>query len=235
MKSSKHTGDSYAGKAAAYAKSNENKPIQRFYARPAIIDLMPSDIEGKHVLDVGCGGGWFTEYLLTKGATVTAFDYEEVFVDLTAARVSHRARVLQADLSQPLSFAQDNSFDLIIAPLVIHYIKDWAGPLGEFQRILKKRGILLFTTHHPFNDWVLFEREDYFATEQIDDEWDIGPVSFYRRPLTSMCEALNQAGLQIEQIVEPRPRPDYREIDPEWYERLNKNPWFIGFRAAKRC
>ena len=84
---------------------------------------------------------------------------------MTRARVGDRVKVLQADLAQPLAFAKDAEFDLAVCPLVLHYLRDWTLPLRELHRVLKHRGVLVFSTHHPFNDWKLFNRENYFATE----------------------------------------------------------------------
>jgi SAM-dependent methyltransferase len=186
------------------------------------------------VLDVGCGSGWYAEYLLSRGATVTAFDLNSEFVNLTRSRVGDRAQVLQADLAGPLEFAGDGEFDVVISPLVLHYLKDWQPAFQEFHRILKPHGALVFSTHHPFMDWKLFNKENYFAIELLEDEWDIGKVSFYRRPLTTISQDLDSAGFFIERLLEPMPTEDFRRAHPEGYERLTQNPWFLFVRARKR-
>jgi SAM-dependent methyltransferase len=169
-----------------------------------------------------------------RGASVTSFDFNTRMVELTRARLGARAKVLQADLSQPLAFAREGEFDIAVCPMVMHYLHDWGSPLRELHRVLKPAGVLVFSTHHPFTDWKYFNKDDYFATEPLDDEWkNIGKVSFYRRPLTSMCEALRAAGFWIEQLLEPQPTEDFRRIDPETYERLKMNPCFLAIRARK--
>ena len=42
------------------------------------------------MLDAGCGNGWYAEQLLDAGATVTAFDREPQFVEITRQRVGNR-------------------------------------------------------------------------------------------------------------------------------------------------
>jgi hypothetical protein len=83
-------------------------------------------------------------------------------------------------------------------------------------------------------DWTLFDKEDYFALELLEDEWDIGKVRFYRRPLTAISQALDSAGFFIERLLEPQPTEDFRRVHPEGYERLTKNPWFLVVRARKK-
>jgi SAM-dependent methyltransferase len=228
-----HTGASYEAIAGKYAETVDTKPWNAYYERPAVISLLPVLAQAK-VLDAGCGSGWYTEYLLGRGATVTAFDVNAEFVALTKARVGSRANVLQADLAHPLGFADDEAFDVIVCPLTMHYLKNWRPAFCEFHRILKPQGVLVFSTHHPFMDWKLFNKEDYFALELLEDEWDVGKVRFYRRPLTAMSEALNAAGFFIERLLEPQPTEDFRRVNAEGYERLMKNPWFLVIRARKK-
>jgi len=231
---SEHTGSSYEGKTAKYAKTVDTKPWNAYYERPAVISLLPS-LENAKVLDVGCGSGWYTEYLLGRGAIVTAFDLNSEFVALTQTRVGQRAHVLQADLARPLDFAVVSEFDVVVCPLIMHYLKNWQPALQEFNRILKPHGVLVFSAHHPFNDWKLFNKEDYFAIELLEDEWeDIGKVSFYRRPLTVISKDLASSGFLIERVLEPQPTEDFRRVNPSGYERLTKNPWFLIIRAVKK-
>ena len=142
--------------------------------------------------------------------------------------------MLQADLSQPLDFAADGEFDVVLCPLVMHYLKDWKPPLREFHRVLKSRGVLLFSTHHPAMDWKLFNREDYFAVELLEDDWkDFGKVTYYRRPLTAISSDLCFLGFSDR--APPGTAADGRvsPVHPNGYARLSKNPWFIVIRAIK--
>lgn len=228
-----HTGASYEGKARKYAETVDTNPWTAYYERPAVISLFPSLVNAK-VLDVGCGPGWYAEYLLSRGATVTAFDVNVEFVALTQVRVGQRATVLQADLANPLDFAGDGEYDAVVCPLVMHYLKDWQPAFREFYRILKPDGVLVFSTHHPFVDWKDYNTEDYFAVELLEDEWDIGKVRFYRRPLTAISQDLDSAGFCIERLLEPQPTEDFRRVHPEGYERLTKTPGFLVVRARKK-
>jgi len=229
-----HSGTCYDAVAEMYASTVDSKPWNAHYERPATLSLLPP-LAGTSVLDVGCGSGWYAEHMAGQGATVTSFDFSTKMVAMTRSRVGDRVKVLQADLAQPLAFASDAEFDLAVCPLVLHYLRDWTPPLRELHRVLKRQGVLVFSTHHPFNDWRLFNREDYFATELLEDEWqDIGKVRFFRRPLTEMCEALHSAGFWIEQLLEPRPTEGFQRVDPVNYERLKRNPWFLAVRARRR-
>ena len=199
-----------------------------------MLALLPA-IDGADVLDAGCGGGWYAEQLIARGARVTAVDITPLFVERTRARVGDGATVLEADLAQPLDFAPDASFDLVISPLTLHYLEDWGPTLAEFARILRPGGRLLFSTHHPTTDFELLGGESYFATELVEDDWgELGRVRFYRRPLSAISRMLADAGFLVERIVEPLPLPEMGESAPESYRRLLRFPGFLLVSAVVR-
>ena len=78
-----------------------------------------------------------------------ATDISPEMAKLARRRIGDRATVLVADLGEPLSFAQDASFDLVVGSLVLHYLRDWTPVLSEFRRVLTGDGVVVFSTHHP--------------------------------------------------------------------------------------
>lgn len=228
----KHTGSSYDEIAEKYADAQDKKPWNIYFERPGVLQFLP-DVSGKDVLDAGCGPGFYTHFMAERGANVTAFDLNLVFVKRTQERTGPQVKVFQADLAEPLSFAADGSFDLVICVLVLHYLKDWLPTLTEFHRVLRPGGLLIFSTHHPFSDMEMSPTGDYFSTDLIEDEWDIGKVQFYRRPLTKIFQDLFQAGFVTEEISEPQPIKPPDEVSPPWYERTMKTPMRLLVRARK--
>jgi SAM-dependent methyltransferase len=225
-----HSGDTYADKAAKYAATIDTKPMTVHYERPGLMSLLP-ELDGLRVLDVGCGTGWYAEYLLEQGCTVTSFDFNEDFVAMTRDRVGDRATVLHANLAEPLTFSQADVCDLVLAPLVMHYVRDWGAVFAEFRRVLRPGGLVVFSTHHPFTDVELSTTGEYFGVELVEDEWDVGTVHFYRRPLTAMCADLAAAGFVIERLLEPLPEPEFKATRPDMFDRLHRHPLRLMFRA----
>src|SRR6185503_2461933 len=64
---------SYDEIAEAYASGVDNAPYNAFYERPATLALVP-DVSGAHILDAGCGSGFYSEELIKRGARVSAID-----------------------------------------------------------------------------------------------------------------------------------------------------------------
>ncbi|WP_311775105.1 class I SAM-dependent methyltransferase [Alkalihalobacillus sp. TS-13] len=229
--------NAYEELADYYARFVDTKPFNAYYERPGTLSLLP-DIEGKHVLDAGCGAGWYTEWFIKQSAAqITSIDFSPNMVKFTKKRVGDRAEVFQSDLNEPLDMIDDHSMDLIVSPLTLHYLKNWELPMREFNRILKDKGRLIFSVHHPFMDYVEFERDNYFATELLTDEWDTPDgkveVQFFRRPLNEILKPLHLNGFVIEKLIEPMPTDEFKHAIPDKYEKLTKKPQFLFIRAQK--
>jgi SAM-dependent methyltransferase len=233
MSDGERSARQYGAMAAAYAADNAESAYNAYYERPATIALL-GEVSGRRVLEAGCGAGQLTASLTGRGAMVTAFDVSRAMVGLARQVAGGRADVLVADLAKPLSFAESGSFDLIVASLVMHYIRDWEAALGEFRRVLKPDGAVVFSTHHPAMDWQLHAPEDYFAVRQVTETWEMGSgrfeVTFWRRPLTAMAEAIASAGFVIERLVEPAPLTELADRDPVAYATIRTKPRFLFFR-----
>ncbi|WP_031469938.1 class I SAM-dependent methyltransferase [Sciscionella sediminilitoris] len=219
--------------AEDYARHNERNAYNAYYERPATLELA-GDVRGLRVLDAGCGSGAHAEALLSGGASVTGLDSSAGILALARERLGARATLLHANLAEPLPLP-DNGFDLVIAPLVLHYLRDWEPTLREFRRVLGNGGRLVFSTHHPTMDFAESGGEDYFATYAFTEDWPAGDrtvtMRFWHRPLTAMTEALRASGFAIERLTEPAPVPECRELFPEDYRTISTKPRFLFFDA----
>ncbi len=230
--------DAYNDLAEAYAALVDTKAHNAYYERPATLSLLP-DVSGKRVLDAGCGPGVYAEWLVAHGARVVAFDANRKMVRLAKLRLGDKAQVLLANLESPLDFLEDGSFDLIVAPLVMDYVKDWEPTFREFHRVLKTGGSLVFSMEHPYGKFY-FHRDagNYFNVELVEYTWrGFGKpviVPSYRRPLSGMINPLLQAGFTLEHILEPLPTHEFSLIEPEDYEELIRSPGFMCIRAVKK-
>jgi SAM-dependent methyltransferase len=213
-----------------------------YYERPAMMKLMPSDMSQLAVLDAGCAAGWYTEQFIKLGSQVTAVDLSPAMVEACKRRVGNETAVFTCDLAEALPF-ENETFDLIVSSLTLHYIDDWVPTFREFKRILKPGGELIFSVHHPFMDFKHFERPDYFAHELLMEIWnkkESGPVEvlFYRRPLQEIIN-VTSAFFIIDRIVEPQSDLDLKvkaeSIDwyKRWFDRLSTNPHFLIVKARK--
>jgi ubiquinone/menaquinone biosynthesis C-methylase UbiE len=111
------------------------------------------NIQGKLLLDLGCGAGENSVYFANKGARCVATDYSpgmvEVALKLAAANgVKVEGRTANA---MALDFP-DNTFDLVYASNLLHHIPDPKIALKEMHRVLKPGGKACFwdpLKHNP--------------------------------------------------------------------------------------
>lgn len=96
---------------------------------------------GQRALDVGCGPGALTSVLVRRlGAdSVTAVDPSASFVSAARRRLPD-VRVEQA-VAEQLPFAED-SFDLALAQLVVHFMTAPVVGIGEMARVTRPGGVV---------------------------------------------------------------------------------------------
>lgn len=221
--------DHYDAFADAYARANENGLFNRWYARPAVLDLL-GNVAGRRILDAGCGSGPLLADLKERGASVAGFDASPAMIRLARERLGNEAELQVADLTQPLPY-DDEAFDDALAVLVLHYLEDWSRPLAELRRMLKPGGRLVVVVNHPVIPPVMYPEMNYFATVPNEEEYDFDGVSatltIWYRSLSAMSESFTAAGLRILAISEPPVSP---ETPPELLPPSESDPTrFIGF------
>jgi 2-polyprenyl-3-methyl-5-hydroxy-6-metoxy-1,4-benzoquinol methylase len=206
------------------------------YERPNTLARLP-ELKGKHVLDLGCSTGFYTEFALEHGAIVTAIDASQKLINILAAKVkSAKVNLHCADIGQPMPFLKSGSFHVIICSLLMDYVKDWKPVMAELYRVLKKGGMVVITTGHPFAQYLYTQRigqpKSYFAFEMFEDVWARrGPQPFkthyYIRPLHEVLRPIVESKFKIISIDEPAPDERCKEISPETYEVLMERPSFL--------
>jgi ubiquinone/menaquinone biosynthesis C-methylase UbiE len=222
--------------AEHYAAGVDTKFENVYIERPGTLSLL-SDVSGKRVLDVGCGPGSYSEWLIAHGAEVVAIDFSTKMIELARKRLPRSVKIHLADVGKPLDFLSDCSFDLVLAPLVLDCVKDWNRLFAEFNRLLCDQGLLVISICHPFTEYLLRSKGDYFENELVEAEWkSFGPsvlMPYYRRPLTAVLSSIMDAGFFLEKMLEPAPVPESRQVDPDMYDKYLKEPAFLCIRARK--
>ena len=162
--------DAYQSLADDYARLIDTKPHNAYYERPATLGLLP-EVNGKHVLDAGCGPGVYAEELLKRGAQVVSVDASDRMLELAQQRVGGNGIFEKVDLSRPLTMFEDEQFDLVLAPLCLDYLVDWTTVFGEFRRVIKPGGHVVMSAGHPAFDAEYYATTAYFTVQRVECEW----------------------------------------------------------------
>jgi ubiquinone/menaquinone biosynthesis C-methylase UbiE len=229
--------EAYESLANEYNAKIDYKPHNAFYDRPNTLKLI-GEVKDKSVLDAGCGPGKYAEILISKGATVTGFDISPRMIELAKERNKNRGLFFVQDLASPFVKLNDNSYDIIVCALAMHYIEDWNSTIQEFYRVLKEKGQLIISIEHPFFEFNYFNSTQYFNTEAVKCIWkNFGnpiEVNSYRRPLESCIIPLTNNGFYIDKLIEPKPTKEFEKLDPKHYKELYEFPAFMCIKAIRK-
>lgn len=140
-------------KQDAIEKANERwNNIHSHYEREKIryddwLDLFDRAIKNckTPIIDLGCGSGNDTLYLIEKGKNVIPCDYSKNAIENIKRNFPEVERTENFDMSKGLPF-EDNFTNIIIADLSLHYFSEEKTfeILEEIKRVLKPNGLLLF-------------------------------------------------------------------------------------------
>lgn len=105
-------------------------------------------LNGKRVLDVGCGGGILSESMASKGADVTAIDMGKT--PLSVARLHALESGVEVNYQQmtaeQLAAEQPGSFDTVSCMEMLEHVPDPASIIKACQTLVKPGGSVFFST-----------------------------------------------------------------------------------------
>lgn len=227
----------YEEMAEKYNELIDHKPHNAYYDRPNTLQLLP-DVNGKVILDAACGPGKYAEILIAKGAIVKGFDISPKMMELATRRNNGKGEFFVHDLADSFDMIENDSCDIVICALALHYVEDWTLTIKEFHRVLNCNGSLIISIEHPFFDFNFFKSKHYFEIEHVKCNWNgFGKsieVNSFRRPLSECISPLTDNGFYIDKLVEPKPVKEFEQLDPRHYKELNEFPAFMCIRAMKR-
>lgn len=106
------------------------------------------NLSGKSVLDVGCGGGVFSESMATNGAKVTAIDLAQDSLEVAKLHLYENDLKIDYKKISVEDFSADNkaSFDVIVCMEMLEHVPDPQSIVNACAKILKPGGWLFLST-----------------------------------------------------------------------------------------
>jgi SAM-dependent methyltransferase len=196
------------------------------------LGVLPPDLAGQDVIELGCGTAYVSAWLARRGARV-------VGIDNSAAQLA-TARRLQREhgLDFPLLHGNaedvpypDASFDLAISEYGACL---WADPhrwVPEAARLLRPGGELIFLSNSALLTLCLPDENDVPATERLlrpafgmhRFEWPSDPGVEFHLSHGDWLRLLRRSGFEVEDLIEVQ-APDgattrYRYVTLEWAQQ----------------
>jgi len=127
---------------------SEFKPLHEINPlRLAYIDRR-ANLAGKHVLDVGCGGGILSESMAQHGATVVGIDMGQA--PLAVARLHQHESNIEVDYQQStvedFARAHAQQFDVVTCMEMLEHVPDPASAIEACARLVKPGGHIFLST-----------------------------------------------------------------------------------------
>jgi len=130
--------------------TNENK-TRDLEARSIRETLAPFDFN--HCLEIGCGTGKNTEWLMQKSRQITAIDLSEQMLAKAREKIQNEeVTFILMDINQEWQFAA-NSFDLVTFSLVLEHISNLDHIFEQVAKVLTRGGYVYIGELHPFKQY----------------------------------------------------------------------------------
>ena len=128
-------------KEKVYTLNHINKPRFEFF------DRYVSNWQGLKVLDVGCGGGFSSEFMAAKGVVVSGIDQSAKCIQ--AAQKHAESNGFKIDYRQAVAEKipyGNATFDAVVCVDVLEHVDNVEQVILEVYRVLKPNGLFLFDT-----------------------------------------------------------------------------------------
>lgn len=130
------------------ADENLTRDLDRTTTHSLLADFRPDSI-----LELGCGTGKNTVFLVRIGKQVHALDFSQGMVEKARAKVqAENVRFEMADLTL-LWPCEAGAYDLIVCSLVLEHIENLSHIFSEARRTLRLGGNFFLNELHPFKQY----------------------------------------------------------------------------------
>ena len=203
------------------------------------------DVEGRRVLDIGCGEGRFCRLLAGLGAEVTGIDLTEGLMERARA-LSEGVGTYLAGNAHDLAGVEDESFDLAVSYIVMVDLFKYREAIRSAFRVLRPAGRFIVCNIHPMrmaktNGWIrqgnrkLFYAVDDYTLEgpRVEEvSWTGGAFTSMHRTLSSYITAFLESGFVLEGLQEPTPSAAQLTAHPTFDDEY-RVPNFILYALRK--
>lgn len=134
--------------------------VQRFektrmekYAQPllATAGITLADLEGKNILDVGCGTGEIACSMATRAKKVVGIDFSQNSIQhATSTAKKFKLTNTHFDYANLFDYSPEQKFDIVTSFGVLHHTSDFQKGFHRIAQWTKPSGILIVGFYHPW-------------------------------------------------------------------------------------
>jgi ubiquinone/menaquinone biosynthesis C-methylase UbiE len=190
---------------------NRTRDLEAFALRE-----MLADKEFDHCLELGCGTGKNTQWLVEKAQRVTSIDFSDEMLKKAKARInSPKVDFVKADINQTWDFAEVK-FDLVTFSLVLEHIENLDLIFMKLSEITHSGSLVYIGELHPF--------KQYMGTKaRYETETGVQEVTCFIHHISDFIQPALKYGFEI---------IDLREFFDE--DNMQNVPRILSFLLCKR-
>ena len=181
--------DDFADDYDASRYSTEKQKLIDTSAKTVVLDLL-GNIEGKSILDCGCGTGRFADIFVRSGADAMGVDISENMLSIAKRKVPGATFIKGDVFSLPF---KEKEFDIVVCSQVLTHLHKYKEPLLEMKRIIKEDGTIIIDIRNIL--WPLRPLQILKHIILKNNEYD--PHFTHPRHIKKIC---GEIGLKIEEF-----------------------------------
>lgn len=149
----------------------------------------------KNVLELGCGTGKNTEYLIENAEKILSVDFSEKMLSIAREKIdSPKVEFRKADITEDWSWAE-MKFDLVTCNLILEHISDLEPVFKKAFSKLEKGGHFFVSELHPFKQYKGTKARFETSNGRIE-------LETYTHHISDFTSAAKAAGFKIVKINE---------------------------------
>jgi ubiquinone/menaquinone biosynthesis C-methylase UbiE len=201
-------------------------------AREDTLKLL-GNVDGKRILDLGCGAGHNAIALARQGAKVIAVDESsDQVADARAACERERVKVElhHAPLAE-LAFIRADTIDAVLSVWGLASVEDIDRVFRQVDRVLRPEHPLVLSVPHPA--FTMVEPGDHERRVQRS-YWEPATIAgTIPRTIGQLFMALGRANFRVDTLLEPEP-PATGRRSAAWHDHMRYVPATLLLRARKQ-
>lgn len=147
-------------------------------------------------LEIGCGTGKNTEWLITRAKNILAVDLSEEMLAKAQHKIqSDKVKFVQADINNEWDFTGNEKFDLTTFSLVLEHIENLERVFEKLRAVVKPNGYVYIGELHPF--------KQYSGTKaRFEMDSGVKVVNCFNHHISDFTTAATKNGFQLVELKE---------------------------------
>jgi len=209
------------------------------YVQDRFLDgFLEDHVAGKSIIEVGCGTGYYTNRMAQVSDKAVGVDYNSDYIDIAKKTWSGQGEgdatyavldIIDFSTDQPELIAEPFDYVIMIDTFLFLFHESYQPQLfsnrktvlQNLAKLVKKDGRILIMDPHPLFLTPFFgdPNRPFGILESYNSHYfRVAPT------LAEITELLEDAGLAIARIFEPKPHPDFDKVNPKSHKFYSEVP-----------